>query len=106
MGVFSRQGRAVGVFAWAGVLVSMFLLPASFGAGNNFFFGLLINDAFSVFFRQIILLVAGLIVLLSIQYKEWDEEDTGEYYFFILTVVISMMLAVSTNNLMMVYIAL
>jgi len=104
--VFSRQGRAVGVFAWAGVLVGMLLLPASFGTGKDFFFGLLINDAFSVFFRQIILLVAGLIVLLSIQYKEWDEEDSGEYYFFILTVAISMMLAVSTNNLMMVYIAL
>ena len=107
-GVFSRpkSRNLLGVFAFMGVVVSAFLIPASFKAGPLFFSGMVINDPFSVFLRVVILLVAGLIVLISIGYQALDEEDIAEYYFFLLSVTVAMMIAVASNNLMMIYIAL
>ena len=57
-------------------------------------------------FRQILLLIAAMIILLSMGYKDLPQEDKAEYYFFLLIVTVSMMLAVAANNLMMIYIAL
>ena len=106
IGVFVPSRKLLGVLALAGVIVSAAFLPSSFQIQPDLFLNMLVNDRFSVFFREVILLIAGLVILLSMGYKGGDEEDRGEYYFFILTVTLSMMLGVSTNNLMMIYIVL
>ena len=106
LGAFSPSRKTFGILALSGVIMSILFLPLSCQMQRNLFFGMLVNDAFSVFFRQIILLIAFFVLLLSIGYKEGNEDDRGEYYFFILTVTLSMLLAVSTNNLLMIYLTL
>ena len=103
-GALSYSKNIVGVFALIGVMLSAFFLPASFQAGSSAFSNMLVNDAFSVFFRAVFLFVAGIVILLSMGYRELEAEK-GEYYFFLLIVTISMMLAVASNHLMMIYIA-
>lgn len=105
-GAFTHKKSFLGTFAFLGVLSSVALLPLSFKVGSSLFFGMLVNDALSAFFRQVTLLTTGIIILLSMGYQDLDEEDKGEFYFFLLTVTVSIMLAVSSNNLMMIYITL
>ncbi len=105
-GVFTNRSALIGTYALLGVAMSALSLPASFGAGKNLFFGMLTNDPFSAFFRQVILIVAGLAIMISLDYKDLDRADLGEYYFFLLTIAVSLMLAASANNLLMIYISL
>jgi len=102
---FVKRQSLIGFGALIGVVLGIFLLPVSFEAGPAILSSMLSHDSFSIFFRTVILLIAGLIVLLSIGDKEGNREDIGEYYFFLLTVTVAMMIAVSANNLMMIYIA-
>ena len=104
-GAFQRSKNFVGIFSFLAVTAGVLLLPTSFKAGEFFFSNMLVNDGLSVFFRTVILLISGLVILISIGYKQL-EEDVGEFFFFLLAVTVSMMLAVSSNNLMMIYITL
>lgn len=69
------------------------------------FSGLLFNDSFSLFFRGLFLLIAFFVILISMGYRE-IEEERSEYYFFLLTLTAAMMLAVASNNLLMVYMSI
>lgn len=106
--VLKRYKNLAGGLSLAGVVLAACSLPISLSAGTGtaFFSGMLINDGFSIIFRQISLLIAGMVILLSMGYKDLPEEDKAEYYFFLLIITVSMMLAVAANNLMMIYITL
>jgi len=103
---FIKRQNLLGFGALIGVVWGMFLLPVSFQAGPAILSNMLSHDSFSIFFRTVILLIAGLIILISIGDKTGNQEDIGEYYFFLLTVTVAMMIAVSANHLMMIYIAI
>lgn len=105
-GVFTRGKNILGALTLVGVLVSAYLLPASFKSAPLVLSNMLANDSFSAFFRVIILLIAAMTTLLSMGFKSLDSDDLGEYWFFLLSLTIAMMIAVSSNNLMMIYIAL
>ena len=104
---FAVNSKGVlGVGALAAIVIASLYLPHSHKTASAPFFGLLTNDAFSLFFKEISLFVTGIIVLFSIGYKELTEKSIGEYYFLLLAGTIAMLLAVSSNNLFMIYLSL
>lgn len=105
-GLLAQNKRLPGLFALLGVVAALFFLPSSSGFAGPFFYGMLVNDALTVFFRTISLAIAGLVILLSMEYRDLDDDGKGEYYFFILIITLSMMLAAASRSLMMIYITL
>lgn len=106
IGVMTAQKKILGLFALLGVVLALTFLTDTFAMTGTFFSGMLVNDGLTMFFRTISLIIAGIVILLSMAYRQLDDEEKGEYYFFILVVTLSMMLASATRNLMMIYIAL
>lgn len=106
IGLFIRKKGILGTFCIIGISLAVLYLQQSYKAADPLFSGMLLNDSFSEFFKEISLLVAGFVILISIGYKPFSGEDSGEYYFLLLSVTVAMMFAVSSNNLIMIYIAL
>jgi len=102
-GAFPRYKKGAGILALLGILISACFLPQ---IGATAFFGMLVNDGFAVFFRTVLLFIVGLVILLSLGYREIEDDGLAEYYFFLLIVTVSMLVAVAANNLMMIYIAI
>ncbi len=105
LGVTTNQKRILGLLAFLGITTAFFFLSKG-SPTTTAFSHMLVNDGLSVFFRSISLVIAGLVILLSMGYKNLGDEEKGEYYFFILTITTIMMLASSSNNLLMIYITL
>jgi len=105
-GLFVKKRSLLGGLCLLGILCALLLIPQSYQATSPLFSGMLLNDSFSGFFKEITLLVIGLVILISMGYKAFSDEDAGEYYFLVLAVSVAMMIAASSNNLMMIYIAL
>ena len=105
LGFVVKQKSILGTLAFLGVLLGVFYLPTSWMSGATPPFNMLLNDSLSAFFRVIFLAVAGISILISMGFKQLEDDDRGEYYFFLLILIASMMLAVSSSNLMMVYLA-
>ena len=106
LGLFLKRRVVLGSFCLLGILAAVLLMPQSYRATSPLFSGMLINDSFSEFFKEIVFLVIGLVILVSMGYRAFSDEDAGEYYFLLLAVAVAMMIAASSNNLMMIYIAL
>jgi NADH-quinone oxidoreductase subunit N len=106
LGLFIKKKGLLGALCLGGILLAALSLQQSYKAASPLFSGMLLNDSFSEFFKEIILLITGLIILISVGYRPFSDEDSGEYYFLILTAALAMMFAVSSNNLIMIYISL
>lgn len=106
LGLFVKKKGVLGMLCLAGILLAVLSLQQSYKAADPLFSGMLLNDSFSEFFKEISLFIAGFIILISMGYKPFSGEDCGEYYFLLLSVTVAMMFAVSSNNLIMIYIAL
>ncbi|MFA6425237.1 MAG: NADH-quinone oxidoreductase subunit N [Phycisphaerae bacterium] len=104
--LFIRNKNALGIFALSAIVAASLYLPQSHKTDTVLFFNMLTSDSFSLFFKEISLFVAGIVILLSMGYKELTEKYIGEYYFLLLNGTIAMMLAVSSNNLLMIYLSL
>ncbi|MDD5310233.1 MAG: NADH-quinone oxidoreductase subunit N [Candidatus Omnitrophica bacterium] len=106
VGLFVKRRAVLGMFCLLGILAAILLMPQSYQATSPLFSGMLINDSFSEFFKEIVFLVVGLVILVSMGYRAFSDEDAGEYYFLLLSVLVAMMIAASSNNLIMIYIAI
>ncbi|HEX9038028.1 MAG TPA: NADH-quinone oxidoreductase subunit N [Ktedonobacterales bacterium] len=74
---------------------------------NSAFFGMLVVDNFSIFFKLLFLLIGFAVILVSYQYVEkYLRATPGEYYSIILMSVAGMMLMASTGELISIYISL
>jgi len=104
-GLFIRKNNVLGVFSLVGVIFAALSLYQSSATSLPIFSNLLLNDPFAKFFKEIFLLITSVVILISMGYKAFGEEDRGEYYFLLLIVTIAMMLVVSSNNLLMIYVA-
>ncbi len=90
---------AVGVFALAG-------LHLHFGPGIAFG-GLYVNDAFSTFFKVLILSAAGVSVLLALPYLKHSATSARFEYPVLLTLgALGMCMMVSANDLLSLYVGL
>ncbi len=105
-GLFVKKRGALGIFCLTGLLLAVLFMPQSHQATSPLFSNMLLNDSFSEFFKEIILLIIGLVILISMGYKVFSDEDAGEYYFLLLAACVAMIIAASSNNLIMIYVAL
>jgi len=78
---------------------------AGVGTSGPYFTGLLIHDAFGVFFRLGLSLFLVFIVALTILTGIPDDEDGQDFYTLLLGATLGMMLAVSSNHLLMLFLS-
>ena len=104
--LFVSNKNVLGVFALSAIVAASLYLPQSRKTDPALFFNMLTNDSFSLFFKEISLFITGIVILISMGYKELTEKYIGEYYFLLLNGTIAMLLAVSSNNLLMIYLSI
>ncbi len=104
--LFVSNKNVLGVFALSAIVAASLYLPQSQKVEPVLFFNMLTNDSFSLFFKEIILFITGIIILISIGYEELKEKYIGEFFFLLLNGAIAMLLAVSSNNLLMIYLSI
>ncbi|MBV8206360.1 MAG: NADH-quinone oxidoreductase subunit N [Acidobacteria bacterium] len=98
--------KTSGLIAFAGCCAA---LAASFLQGGwqgEAFFGMVRVDAFSIFFHALIAIIAGLVVLASLDYLDAQQIHAGEYYALILFGSAGMALMSSAVELVLIFIAL
>ncbi|MGD0785176.1 MAG: NADH-quinone oxidoreductase subunit N [Sedimentisphaerales bacterium] len=104
--LFVSNKNVLGMFALFVIIAASLYLPQSPKTEAGLFFNMLTNDSFSLFFKEIILFITGIVILISIGYEELKEKYIGEYFFLLLNGTIAMLLAVSSNNLLMIYLSI
>ena len=70
------------------------------------FGGIFVLDTFAVFFKVLIVIATGLVVLISAKYLEIEEAHYGEYYALLLFSAVGMMLMASGRDLIVLFMAL
>jgi NADH-quinone oxidoreductase subunit N len=100
--------KPLGWLAFLGTLVA---LGATFYQGAHpvagaAFFGMVRTDAFSIFFHVVVIAIAALAILTSLDYLDTQGIRSGEYYGLILMGTVGMGLLSSAMELVMLFIAL
>ena len=99
--------KPVGMVALGGALAA---LAASFfqmtEPGVIGFFGAVRMDSFSIFFHILVIAVAAVVILSSLEYLETQNIRAGEYYALILLGTVGMCLMSSAMELVLMFIAL
>ncbi len=94
----------LGVLAAAGSTVRIWLYPWP-GMGTAFG-GSVSADEFSFFFINLFLLVAGLVILGSMDYLERNHADHGEFYALTLMGTVGMCFMAASTDLIMIFLGL
>ena len=74
--------------------------------GGHIFHGMLINDSFSYYFKWLILISTGSIILVSKYSNELDKEYKTEFDALILFVLLGMFLMTNSIDLLMIYLSI
>ncbi|HEY6293457.1 MAG TPA: NADH-quinone oxidoreductase subunit N [Terriglobia bacterium] len=98
--------KALGWVAVVGVLLAGITSLGSARFGGSAFSGSISSDAFSAFFINLLLAIAGLTLLGSMSYLERDAVDHGEFYALILLATAGAAFMVASTDLIMVFIGL
>ncbi|OGN91812.1 MAG: NADH-quinone oxidoreductase subunit N [Chloroflexi bacterium RBG_13_48_17] len=105
--LFIKQKRVLAGISVAGVIVSAGFTVAMWGQTDVTIFGrMLAIDNFALFFKLLMLLATGLIILASQDYVRKFQRFQGEYYALLLLSAVGMMLLVAASDLISIYIAL
>src|ERR1041385_1728168 len=105
-------GKRRGVLPWialAGLLVTAYCLAwQGSGGTSSGLFNMFAVDAFSLFFKTVILISSGIIVLFSVQSSELNagKRPVGEYYALLIALTLGMFLMTGASNLLMMYLSL
>jgi NADH-quinone oxidoreductase subunit N len=70
------------------------------------FGGIFVLDTFAIFFKLLIVIATGLVVLISAKYLEIEEAHYGEYYALLLFSAVGMMFMASGRDLIVLFMAL
>jgi NADH-quinone oxidoreductase subunit N len=103
------QGQLAGYLAIIGLIITGYFLYEQVGAeAKTFFFGMVVLDSFSLFFRFLILLTTFLVVIFSLQSQELKKgsQNVGEYYALLTALTLGLFLMTSASNLLMMYLGL
>ena len=92
--------------ALSSILLSFFMLLASYGSSESLFMGMICIDPFSHFFKFIFLLSTFSIILISRYEKKLDQYYSAEYNALLLIVLLGMFLMSSSINLIMIYLSI
>jgi NADH-quinone oxidoreductase subunit N len=83
--------------------ICMGLTAAQTGHPATAFGGLVVIDAYGIFWKLLLYFVTGLTVLLSFSYLKEERLYFGEYYGFVLLALCGMMVMVSAADLLTIY---
>lgn len=101
-----KNKTAVAAVAGAGLVIPAAWTISLFGQQGSSFYGALVVDSYSLFFKMLFLTAAALVILTSVQYSRRFAPYQGEYYAVILLATAGMMLMASTQELIAIYISL
>lgn len=86
------------------ILVFSFIYKPS--ESVSFINGLYVNDSISTFFKQIFIIAASLVTLMSVSYVKTLTDSKSEFFVIMIFALLGMMVMVSANDLITLYIGL
>ena len=86
-----------------GVVVAILQWP---DAPQSLFGGMIANDTFASFFKIFFPVMAGLVILASVDYAENFQKFRGEYHALVILAALGMMLIAQSSNLITLYLSL
>ncbi|HZU23457.1 MAG TPA: proton-conducting transporter membrane subunit, partial [Terriglobales bacterium] len=98
--------KPLGILAFIGCAAALAATFYQVNTQGEAFFGMVRVDAFSIFFHAVIAIVAGLVVLASLEYLDVQQIHAGEYYALILFGSAGMALMSLAVELVLIFIAL
>jgi NADH-quinone oxidoreductase subunit N len=98
--------KPLGIIAIIGILAGLAATAFQTGFYGNAFYNTIRVDTFSVFFHVVMLLIALVVSLTSLEYLEVQRIRSGEYYALVLFGTVGMMLMSAAVELVLVFIAL
>ncbi len=96
----------LGAVGLIGVLASLVVSVALWGADEQAFGGMLLLDGYALFFNLVIGYALGLVLLLSLDYLRRQGAEAGEFYILVLFSAVGMMLMAAAGDLIMVFLGL
>ena len=90
----------------AAFVVGYWFMGALTGSPRPVFGGLYVLDAYGSFWKLLLILVSGLVILLAKAHLKLEEIDLPEFYAFILLSLSGMMVMVSGTDLLVIYLGL
>jgi NADH-quinone oxidoreductase subunit N len=103
------QGPLAGYLAIAGLLITGYFLYQQVGLeSKTIFFGMVVLDSFSLFFKVLILATTFLTVIFSLQSQELKKgsQNVGEYYALLMSLTLGLFLMTGASHLLMMYLGL
>ncbi len=104
--VDDEQSDGLGWLSIASIAIAFVLTLSMSGQNATAFSGAIAIDDFAVFFELAILFVAGIVVLMSLNYADQVRLPGAEYYSLILFAALGMMLMGAAGDLIMIFIGL
>jgi NADH-quinone oxidoreductase subunit N len=98
--------KAMGWVAFVGALAALASVRVAAHDPGPAYSNLMVTDHFSIFVQVIVLLVAALIILGSLEYLEHEGIQHGEYYALVLFAVAGMGILAGANELVTAFIGL
>ncbi len=98
--------KPLGIIAIIGILAALAATVYQTGFYGNAFYNTIRVDTFSVFFHVVVLLIALVVLLSSLDYLEVQRIRSGEYYALVLFGTVGMMLMSAAVELVLIFIAL
>jgi NADH-quinone oxidoreductase subunit N len=98
--------KPLGILAIIGALAGLAATAFQTGFYGNAFYNTIRVDTFSVFFHVVMLLIALVVLLTSLDYLDVQQIRSGEYYALVLFGTVGMMLMSSAVELVLIFIAL
>lgn len=97
--------RSLGLITLLGIVIAFFSLPATTQEPRWIFSNLYLLDGVGRLFKLIILLIAGLVVLASIESESIPEKQKGEFYVLMLALAFLLIVMASSTNLLIIFLA-
>ncbi len=105
--LFIKRKGVLAVISVAGIIVAAGFTVAMWdGPGVDIFGRMLAIDNFALFFKFLMLIAAGMVILASQDYVNKFERFQGEYYALVLISAAGMMLMAAATDLISIYISL
>lgn len=94
----------ISVLGLFGIL--LFSFRYDFGQDVSFYKGLFENNSMAVYFKQLFIISAMLVTLMSVEYVKKLSDSRSEFFTIIIFAVLGMMVMTSSNDLITLYIGL